>query len=138
MLACLDFTKEEWIKLYDKLMGGFVDLGTEDFFSSEEDIDPALKTKSGYLKDGFVVEDNALGDGEGEEDDDYILGESSNTDSEAEAAEDSDGANYGDGTDDEEEAVSLPDLSDDDTGDGDDEAENTHGSELSEEEYCYK
>ena len=53
-------TIEEWEKAYEKLYGGFeniVDTIEED--ENEEDelenISDSEKTKSGYLKDGFVV-----------------------------------------------------------------------------------
>ena len=55
-----DLTIEEWEKAYEKLYGGFeniVDTIEED--ENEEDelenISDSEKTKSGYLKDGFVV-----------------------------------------------------------------------------------
>jgi hypothetical protein len=54
----LDLTKETWLKIYEHLFGGFEDLGQEDEFSEDElaDVDPALLTKHGYLKDDFVVD----------------------------------------------------------------------------------
>ena len=59
----IDFTVEEWKPLYEKLFGGFEDLSItaiDDANESDEldDISPSMKTKQGYLKDGFVVEDN--------------------------------------------------------------------------------
>ena len=58
----LDLTKETWLKIYEKLFGGFEDLGEEDEYSEDElaNVDPALLTKNGYLKDGFVVSDKEL------------------------------------------------------------------------------
>jgi len=55
----LDLTKEEWLKIYEKLFGGFEDIGSQDEYSEDElaNVDPALLTKNGYLKDGFVVSD---------------------------------------------------------------------------------
>lgn len=52
-----------WNTIYEKLMGGFEDLSkTAKEDEEEEDeldnIPPHKKTKTGYLKDGFVVEDN--------------------------------------------------------------------------------
>jgi len=56
-----DLTRELWDKLYEKLFGGFEDLTTtakED--ENEEDelesVPASKKTKTGYLKDGFVVD----------------------------------------------------------------------------------
>ena len=37
---------------------GFEDLGESDSFSEEEVIPKELQTKDGYLKDGFVVDDD--------------------------------------------------------------------------------
>ena len=62
-----NLTTNEWNKIYDKLYGGFEDVDIED--SDEEDeedeYDELSKTKSGYAKDGFIVDD----DYEEEEDD---------------------------------------------------------------------
>ena len=114
-----DFELEEWNKLYEKLFGGFEDLGEEDSYSSEESIDPELLTKEGYSKeDGFVVEsDEEIIDDEGDEDDEeeeeeeeYIAGEE---------------------TDDEEESDD-----DDDESDSEYDSEDSYiASELEEEEY---
>ena len=54
----LDLTKETWLKIYEHLFGGFEDLGEEDEYSEDElaNVDPALLTKHGYLKDDFVVD----------------------------------------------------------------------------------
>ena len=57
-----DLTKEVWLKFYEKLFGGFEDLGDEDEYSEDEleNVDPSLLTSGGYLKDGFVVSDTSL------------------------------------------------------------------------------
>ncbi len=52
-----------WQQIYEKLFGGFEDLAnTEKEDEKEEDeldyIDKKFKTKEGYLKDGFVVDDD--------------------------------------------------------------------------------
>ena len=54
-----DLTKEEWLKIYENLFGGFEDIGEEDEYSEDElaNVDPSLLTSNGYLKDGFVVSD---------------------------------------------------------------------------------
>jgi hypothetical protein len=61
----LDLTKETWLKIYEKLFGGFEDIGDEDEYSEDEleNVDPSLLTKNGYLKDGFVVSDKELTSG---------------------------------------------------------------------------
>ena len=60
----MNLTVELWNKIYEALFGGFEDLAStvhEDENESDElDSVPACKkTKSGYLKDGFVVEDDS-------------------------------------------------------------------------------
>ena len=53
-------TTNEWSRIYEFLFGGFEDIGSEDSEEDEEDdIDDDIpKTKTGYAKDGFVVEDS--------------------------------------------------------------------------------
>jgi hypothetical protein len=54
-----DLSEDEWDNIYEFLYGGFEDLGDEDTCDetlSEEEIAP--KTKQGYAKDGFVVDDD--------------------------------------------------------------------------------
>lgn len=58
------FTKEEWKKVYEALYGGFEDLdnssdNTEEVASEddEKNYDKSQLTKSGYLKDDFIVSD---------------------------------------------------------------------------------
>ena len=61
--------KSELEGYYEELFGGFEDIGDEDSTESEDedDEDDALpKTKSGYAKDGFIVDDD---DDEDEDDD---------------------------------------------------------------------
>ena len=62
---------ETWNTFYEELYGGFenlADTAKED--EEEEDelesIPAELKTKSGYLKDDFIVDDNHLEEGENE------------------------------------------------------------------------
>jgi hypothetical protein len=54
---------ELWEKMYEKLFGGFDDLTStakedENEIDELENIPSNLKTKSGYLKDGFIVDDD--------------------------------------------------------------------------------
>lgn len=53
-----DINLNEWNQFYEKQFGGFEDLGESDSFSEEEVIPKELQTKDGYLKDGFVVDDD--------------------------------------------------------------------------------
>lgn len=60
----MNLTVELWNKIYEALFGGFEDLATtaHDDENEPDELDsiPACKkTKSGYLKDGFVVEDDS-------------------------------------------------------------------------------
>ena len=53
-----DYNAGEWDKDYSVLMGGFEDIGkSEDDYESDEleGVPDDMKTKEGYLKDGFVV-----------------------------------------------------------------------------------
>ena len=130
-----DITVEEWRVLYEKLFGGFEDLGNEDSFSEEEEIPKEFKTKQGYSKeDGFVVDDDNEdndGDDDDEEEEDYIEEDQSNDD-ESEEDEDSNAEvnNIGSDTNDTEDEKSSSEEEEEDDDDIDD-----IGSELSEEEY---
>jgi hypothetical protein len=69
----VDLSSKEWEVIYEQLYGGFEDIGDEDTEDEEEDDDEGSDieiTKSGYQKDGFVVDDNDIENDE-EEDDDY-------------------------------------------------------------------
>lgn len=60
-------SKEEWIKIYEHLFGGFESLldTIEEDENEEDELDniPAeMKTKDGYLKDGFVVDKDEIED----------------------------------------------------------------------------
>ena len=58
---------EEWEEVYDYLYGGFEDLDEDEDEDDDSDEDDGLpRTKSGYVKDDFVVDD----DDEDEEEDD--------------------------------------------------------------------
>ena len=48
---------KEWNKIYDQLNGGFDDLCEEDEDESEDEDENLPKTKSGYVKDDFIVDD---------------------------------------------------------------------------------
>jgi hypothetical protein len=70
-----------WSKMYEKLFGGFEDLGAaaeedEDEIDELEGVDKKKKTKQGYLKDGFVVDSS-----DAEDDGDSVSGTDSDVDS---------------------------------------------------------
>lgn len=91
----IDLDVELWKEMYEKLFGGFEDLNKEEDKSEDEleNIPVEKKTKSGYLKDGFVVEDKTekkhivKGCDLDEEDDDEEDDEYSYTSSELEEEE---------------------------------------------------
>jgi len=85
-----DITAKEWSQVYEFLYGGFEDIGDKDSETSEDDseYDDAPRTASGYVKDGFIVDDEASED---DEDDEA---------SDEESSDEDDG--YGDGDDDDE------------------------------------
>jgi hypothetical protein len=67
----VDLPVKLWKKIYEKLFGGFEDIGEEDSEEEEEEDEDAdlPQTKEGYAKDGFVVEDEEEEEEEEEEDD---------------------------------------------------------------------
>ena len=61
----VDLSIDMWEKFYEDLFGGFenlADTAKEDEEEEDEleNIPAEMKTKSGYLKDGFVVDDNVI------------------------------------------------------------------------------
>jgi hypothetical protein len=118
----IDLTLEKWNKVYEHLFGGFETLAdNEDEDDDEEDeldnIPSSMKTKDGYLKDGFIIED-ALEDGGNSDNDDEDEYEDENSDT----------------NDDEcnERCDFTTTDDDDDEDDGSDDS-----SELTSEEYDY-
>ena len=52
-------SKSEWNTVYEFLYGGFEDIGDEDSeLSTDDEDDEADRTKEGYVKDGFIVDDD--------------------------------------------------------------------------------
>jgi hypothetical protein len=124
----VDLEDKEWLKLYEHLFGGFEDLGDEDSLSEEEEIPDELKTKHGYLKDGFVVSSDA------EDDDDEYIPIDDDEEDDDDLSETDDEAEYGGETDNE-----MLDLGDDDDDEYEfvDDDDEYPASELSEEDYSY-
>ena len=101
-----------WLKIYEKLFGGFEDLVTTAIEDEEEEdelvnVPKEKKTKHGYLKDGFVVDSS-------ETDDDVIVSNS------------------------EEEMDETDETEDEENEDDCDDINIEIGSELSEESYDYE
>ena len=62
-LSHTNLSVELWEKIYEKLFGGFEDLAVtaledENEIDELENVPKEFKTKQGYLKDGFVVDDS--------------------------------------------------------------------------------
>ena len=79
----------EWSSIYTHLYGGFDDIGDDDdddYDDDDEIIDAELLTKSGYIKDDFIVDDD---------DDDYDDDEDDNEDDDYD--DDADDEDDGDG-----------------------------------------
>lgn len=111
----IDLTVEKWNKVYEQLFGGFETLAdNEDEDDEEEDeldnVPSSMKTKDGYLKDGFIIED-VLEDGgvDSDNNDDDEDGENEDENSES---EDNNGAeNYESSTTDDDEDGGSDDSS---------------------------
>lgn len=124
----VDLTKEEWEKTYEHLFGGFENLddtsGEMSVDDEEENLSESEKTKQGYKKDGFVVDDDD------EDDEDYIPEEEEDEDDEdleeTETSEDTDEYEESEGEESEEESEYESEE------DSDEECY----SELSEDSYC--
>jgi len=106
----INLTLPMWEKIYDKLFGGFEDLGaTAADDDNEEDelenVPKHKKTKHGYLKDGFVVDSS-------DADESASVSSSETEDDDSEETEE---------TDDKESDIVVEDI----------------GSELSEDSYDY-
>jgi len=65
-----NLTANEWKNIYNQLYGGFEDLDNEnsDEEDEEDEYDELAKTKSGYAKDGFIVDDDECDDESYEDD----------------------------------------------------------------------
>lgn len=84
----IDLSITQWKVVYEKLFGGFEEIGEEDSEEEDDDEDDDVsRTKEGYVKDDFVV-----GDDDEEEDDDSDEEEDDDGDEEG----DEDGDDEGD------------------------------------------
>ena len=120
-MSIVNLTVEKWNNVYEHLFGGFETLAdNEDDDDEEEDeldnVPSIMKTKDGYLKDGFIIED-VLEDGASDSDDD-----------DEEGVDDVENSDHDDNGEEKYESSST----DDDGGGGSDDS-----SELTSEEYDY-
>jgi hypothetical protein len=121
-----NLTLEEFEKIYEEMFGGFEDLSktSEEEEDELDNVPDEDKTKEGYLKDGFVVDDD-----EEEDDSDYIPEtEEKSEDEDEEEDEEEDGMGKESETEITEEES---EYEDDEESDFDSDV----GSELSEESY---
>ena len=131
----VDLSKELWLKVYEKLFGGFEDLTLleEDDEEEEDELDSVpneFKTKNGYLKDGFVIDTNSDDDKNDEnEDENEDDDEEKNFDGESEKDGDSENEEN------EESDKEFKFETDEDADDSD--FNEDSGGELTEEEYKY-
>ena len=119
-MSIIDLTIEKWNKVYEHLFGGFETLvDNEDQDDEEEDeldnIPSNMKTKDGYLKDGFIIEDALEDVSDSDNDDGESEDEVENVDSDDEPCD---------------ERSTTTDEDEDDGGSED-------SSELASEEYDY-
>ena len=67
-----NLTSSEWNAIYENLYGGFEDINSGDESESDDDVDADAdvpRTKSGYVKDGFIVDDDEDEENEDDEED---------------------------------------------------------------------
>lgn len=134
----VDFSVDDWKKAYNRLFKGFEDLSiTAEDDANESDelegISPSMKTKHGYLKDGFVVDSNEDSEDDDVDDDDEDVDDDEQEKNDNEDEEDSDEDNG---------IVDHESWNEDDEDDEDDEDESLNldeelGSELEEEDFIY-
>lgn len=114
----IDLESSIWNKMYEKLFGGFHDLGNDEDTELSDDelknIDKKFKTKHGYLKDGFIVDS----------------GNNSNEDIDKSFSDDDDDELIDDDSDDDNDIL-LNGINKTDNNVYDD------GSELEEDDYMY-
>lgn len=133
-----NLSTDTWKKTYETLFGGFHDISKEEEEEENDELSNVptkMKTKAGYLKDGFVVDTNS----DDEEtinvvdEDDYNDEEAKNEDDE-EAENEDDGEDIYEETENDENVENLEDSIESDEKYN----ENTNSdTELDEEEYNY-
>lgn len=129
-MKIVDLTVEKWNKVYEHLFGGFETLADNaDEDEEEEDelenVPSSMKTKDGYLKDGFIIED-ALEDADADADVD--------ADADADENDSSDDSEDECSSERDEDTTSTDEDEEDDDDSGND---SDDSSELNSEEYNY-
>ena len=129
-MSIVDLSVEKWNKVYEHLFGGFETLAdNEDEDENEEDeldnVPSSMKTKDGYLKDGFIIEDVL-------EDADVDADVDADGDADADADSNDDGT-----TSDNEKECEQDDTTSSDDNDNESDNGSDGSSELTSEEYEY-
>jgi hypothetical protein len=125
-----------WEKIYEKLFGGFENLNNTAIDDENEEDELAnvksdKKTKQGYLKDGFVVDDMGDDDGDGDgDDDDADDDEDGDVDDDDEDGDDDEDDEDGD----EDDDVTGKDMEEDEDDEDDTDAYEDETNEDDEEE----
>ena len=135
----IDLKKNIWKKIYEKLFGGFDDLNDEEDSEDElENVPKEMKTKEGYLLDGFIVND-ANTDSDSDVDNTIITND--DDDDSDDNIDDEDDEEEDDEEEDDEEEDDEDDEDDEDEDEDEDsdytDSDDAIGSELSEEDYEY-
>jgi hypothetical protein len=79
-----NITVAEWGRIYENLYGGFDDIGADDSDEDDDDMDDVPLTKTGYMKDDFVVDDDELEEEvESEEEEEEVQSEAESSDDDA-------------------------------------------------------
>lgn len=69
----VDLSESAWNDIYETLYGGFEDIGdddSDDVDEDDDDDDEIPRTKTGYVKDGFVIDDEVDDDDDEDDEDD--------------------------------------------------------------------
>uniref|UniRef100_A0A6C0KET1 Uncharacterized protein n=1 Tax=viral metagenome TaxID=1070528 RepID=A0A6C0KET1_9ZZZZ len=135
----VDINVDDWCKIYEKLMGGFENLGDQDTSEDEDeedDISPEQLTKEGYMKDDFIVDSDD--DVETDTEADKPIKNNKKQQNDEDDEDDEDTMTEEETSEDESFEISNGDDDEDDEEDDDDDEDEDDSdviSELSEEEY---
>lgn len=129
----INFTSEEWLKIYEKLFGGFDDIISDNEIEDEDEDEYDVgsdteKTKNGYKKDGFIVSDEESDESDENEESDNNEEIVNNEDNVGHVAHNKHTLHV------KSKNIKLSQLESSDSEDYDD---NNYGSELEEEAYSY-
>jgi hypothetical protein len=69
-LSCGNLSATRWEAIYETLFGGFEDIDKDSEVSEDNVSSDVPRTKEGYVKDGFIVDDDDDSDFDDDDDDD--------------------------------------------------------------------